>query len=287
MMSDSFFETSDLDREYDNVKKVSTAYFQRHLLELERASQSARAQFQSYLDISYGASPLERLDIFPAKTIGARVHVFFHGGYWQALDKQNFSYIAHGFVPHDITVVVVNFPLLPQVRMARQISACRRALQWVHAHIAEYGGDPMRLSVSGHSAGGHLAAMLLTNDGQSSTAVAPSLQHVCLLSGIYDLAPIQRSFVNHVLQLTDDEVQACSPINWPKDSTCSLHILVGANEGVAYIEQSKALYKAWTSPHQDIGISLIDDGNHFSMREQLGSPDSEIVRHILNAIECD
>jgi acetyl esterase/lipase len=130
-------------------------------------SKHARLHRRCNLDVSYGHGPAKKLDIFPAEGINSgRVEIFLHGGYWRLLDKINFSYVANGLAPHGVTSVIVNYGLIPNVTMAELVDQCRAAVAWTYRHIAEYGGDPEQLYVSGHSAGGRLIAMMMATDWQ-------------------------------------------------------------------------------------------------------------------------
>ncbi len=272
-----------LDREYDNLKKVSPEFFRQLSARLDDASIEARDKHRAALDIAYGPSSLERLDIFRARSTGSHVHVFIHGGYWHALDKRDFSYVANGLVPHDITTVALNYPLLPAVRMGEQIAACRRALRWVYDNIEKYGGDSERMTISGHSAGAHLAAVLLMDTDRSDAPVElPKLRQACLISGIYDLEPIRLSFVNDALHLSAEDVASHSPVAMSRHSDCSLAIIVGSDEGREYLQQSSDMALAWTQSGLIPAFSVLENENHFTLRAQLGDPNSEVVRSIVN-----
>ncbi|MBF6617738.1 MAG: alpha/beta hydrolase [Candidimonas sp.] len=269
----------DLDQEYDNVKKVAPEYFRRVLAQLDAANTAARRKHRAVLDVPYGASGQECLDIFQAGNSGMPVQVFFHGGYWHSLDKRDFSFIADGLVPHDVTAVVVNFPHLPDVRMDAQIAACRRALRWVYDNINNYGGDPQQLSVSGHSAGAHIAAMLLVDDPeQAADATPPIVEHACLVSGIYDLDPIKRCFVNDTLQLSAADVVNNSPVRLRPRTACPLALVVGMDEGREYLRQTHDLARAWGDFEHDLSLSALENENHFSLRAQFGDPDSKVIK---------
>src|SRR5438445_156719 len=147
------YDRAALDREYDNRAKVKDApeWLERYA----RESAKARAELSCRLDVAYGPSAGETLDVFPAPGSGpAPVHVFIHGGYWHRLDKADGSFVARGLLPAGAAVVVINYALIPTVQMAELVSQCRASIAWVHRHAASFGGDPRRTFVSGHSAGG-------------------------------------------------------------------------------------------------------------------------------------
>ena len=265
------YDREALDRQYDNRNKVPGFDFATFLRLCDEKSVAARAAHDCVLDVAYGDSPAERLDIFRARTAGAPVHVFFHGGYWRLLDKKDFSYIADGFVPHDVTVVVVNYALMPGVSMDELISQCRRSLQWVAANIAAYGGDPARMSISGHSAGGHITAMMLAIDG------IPRLTHACAISGIFELEPIQLCFLNDTLHLDEGDVARNSPRFLPRQTWCPLTIAVGEREGDEYLRQSREFGEAWSGEQDTPRVVILDGVDHFDARAQLGDPDSRMI----------
>lgn len=282
LMTPRKLDCAALDREYDNVGKVTPAFFRQLIGQLEAASAQARHMFRAALDIPYGPTSLEQLDIFLPEKKGTPVQVFIHGGYWHALDKRDFSYIAAGLVPHGITAVVINYPLLPTVCMEAQVAACRRALRWVYDHIEEYGGNPERISISGHSAGGHLAAMLLTDAGpEGAHSQAPRLEHACLISGIYDLEPIRNCFVNDVLGLSADEAGRYSPVRLRRAAGCPITVAVGGDEGHEYIRQSARLWDAWSPPDRASSFRILANENHFTLRAQLGEAESDIMKRML------
>src|SRR5207245_9760578 len=182
-----------------------------------RESAKARAELSCRLDVAYGASPGETLDVFPAPgSTPAPVHVFIHGGYWHRLDKADFSFVARGLLPAGATVVVINYALIPTVQMAELVSQCRASIAWVHRHAASFGGDPTRIFVSGHSAGGHLVAMAMSTDWKAFGGLpADVIKAGCGIGGLYDLEPIRLCYLNAVLTLTPEDARRHSPVPPP------------------------------------------------------------------------
>ena len=113
------------------------------------------------VDVRYGGGPNEHLDIFPAAQADAPVLVFIHGGYWRSFDKRDHSFVAPAFTRRGVCVVVPNYALCPAVTVPQIVMQLVHALAWTWRHIGRHGGDPRRITVAGHSAGGHLAAMML------------------------------------------------------------------------------------------------------------------------------
>jgi arylformamidase len=230
-------------------------------------------------DVPYGPHHAERLDIFPAAgPEPAPIHVFVHGGYWHRLDKADFSFVVRALRPAGAVTVVINYGLIPTIDMDTLVGQCRAAVAWVHAHAREFGGDPARLFVSGHSAGGHLTAMLLATDWTALGRPADTLKGGVAISGLYDLEPIRRCYLNDVLALTPETARRNSPVTLPAPRAGALVLALGGDEGPEYHRQTDALAAAWGVK---AGAVLDMVGlNHFSIISELESPSSPLARAI-------
>jgi len=239
-----------------------------------RESALARAEFRMEADIAYGESAAETLDFFPAGA-GAPLLVFFHGGYWARRDKNEFSYIARGFVPHGIAIANVNYGLAPATPLREIVAQARRAVRFCRANHERFGTDPARLSVAGHSAGGHLAAMC---------ALDGPVHAVASVSGLHDLEPVRNSFANDWLQLDAAEAAELSPISHAPVPGCRLFATAGTNESDAFKAQGHALVDAW-SPH-GIAAEYEDspDDDHFSICFRLLDPADHLTRTIADLL---
>ena len=204
------------------------------------------------------------------------VHVFFHGGYWQALDKADFSFVANATRGEDALCVVVNYALIPQVDMDTLVAQCRRALIWLWHHVADYGGDPERIVVSGHSAGGHLVAMMAATDWPAVDPACPRDLVKCglCISGLVDLEPIRLCYLNDVLELDVDTARRNSPIALDNTNNASLQCVVGGLEGDEYLRQSESLAARW----DNTACNALEDHDHFSIVMELDDPESGLSR---------
>jgi arylformamidase len=281
-MSAAIFRNYDraaLDRQYDNGLKVGAEWLNGQRARWAEQSACAREALSCTLDVPYDESSGERLDIFrPEQTSGlAPVQIYIHGGYWISNDKKDCSYVALGFTGAGFINVVINYTLIPGVRMHEQVRQCRAAIAWVYAHIRDYGGDSEQIYVTGHSAGGHLAVSLLTDPD----IVPGRIKGVTSLSGLYDLEPVRLSFVNEKLGLTERDVEELSPLRLkPRDTSPRLLLTMGAREGDEYIRQHNDLAAAWRSAMPQLVAPIIPDTDHFSMRAALDDPNSDICRLI-------
>ncbi|MFW6345924.1 MAG: alpha/beta hydrolase, partial [Halomonas sp.] len=173
-------------------------------------SDAARARHRVTLDVLYGPTLAERLDLYHAegREQGAPLHLFFHGGYWRALGHREFGFIVDDLVASGIGVAVVNYALCPRVRFAEVVRQARAALAWACRHAESLGHDPAQISVSGHSAGGHLCAMLLATDWQGDYGLhRDPIQGALCVSGLYDLGPFPWSWLQPKLRLGGRDVE--------------------------------------------------------------------------------
>jgi arylformamidase len=233
-------------------------------------SAAARARHAAQCDLAYGNDPMERLDFFDAGP-GAPLTAFIHGGYWRRLDKGDFSYIADGLIPHGVSFASINYALAPQTPLAEIVAQCRRAVAWLSANAKQLGFDAQRITVVGHSAGGHLAAM---------AAVAHPVHAVVSLSGLHDLIPVQQSFVNEWIALDEATARALSPIAHPPARPCLVYATAGERESDAFHAQGRALVDAWR-PYGCAAVYEDSPGdNHFTICDRLGRPDDPLTRRI-------
>jgi len=269
------------DRMYNNRAMVPDfgQYFDRWV----RESTVARSQACS-TSVAYGPHSTETLDIFPANRPGAPVLVFIHGGYWRFLDKFDHSFVALPFQRAGCTVVVPNYALCPAVTVPDITLQMVRALAWVSRHIAGYGGDPRRITVAGHSAGGHLAAMLMACQWQ---AVGPDLpphvvRNALSISGLHELESVRRSpMLQSGLLLTDEDVLKASPAWLPAPARGELMCVVGGDESEEFLRQNALMQQAWGN--QRVPQALAMPGRqHFSMLDALCD-----AAHPVHHMACD
>jgi arylformamidase len=196
------------------------------------------------LDLRYGPGPKETLDLFVPAVGASGTFVFWHGGYWRALDKSDFSFVAEPFVARGHAVAVVNYDLCPDVSIATIVGQARRAVQWIVREGAMRGADPARIVVGGHSAGGHIAAMLYTTEWAEHGLAQDPIVGGISLSGVHDLAPLVQFSFNTDFKLDDAEAARLSPTNLQPRSRVPLLLAVGADETSEFIRQTEILWDA-------------------------------------------
>jgi arylformamidase len=249
-------------------------------------SQLARSTLRCALDVPYGATLAETLDIFPADQPNAPVLVFIHGGYWRALTSKEFSGVALGLVPRGVTTVVINHALCPWVTIDEIVRQCRAAVAWVKRHISQHGGDPERVALAGHSAGGHLTAMCLQTEwardyGLSQDPLAGAL----LFSGLYDLMPLRYSYLQPAIQLDDGIVRRNSPAFAVRPSATPVWVTWGDQETAEFARQSALYHQAWAAAGNRGTLAPVAGANHFSVIQGLEDPASPLCDWIVAALK--
>ena len=251
-----------------------------------RLEQNQTALAQRDADIRYGDQSMQDLDIYPVASGGnlAPVHVFIHGGYWRSRVKEDFAFIGPALNRHGILVVVINYPLCPVVTLDVVVASARLAMDWVRREIQAYGGDPERITLSGHSSGAHLGAAILAQDSADEGFVACNLRGAVLISGIYDPAPAQRISVNADLNLNESLCERHDYLSVPRMMTCPLKVIVGADEPAGWIEQSLTYAEHAALGDGPVDCLLSAGDNHFSILDQYFLAGSDIMSSVLEQV---
>jgi arylformamidase len=273
-----------LDAQFDNRGRVldHPAIFEGW----SAASQLAREQSPCVLDVPYGEGPDERLDVFPAARPGAPVLVFIHGGYWRAFGKSDFSFIAPSFAADGAAVVVPGYSLCPAVTIEQIALQMTRVVAWVVRHAAEHGADPERIALVGHSAGGHLASMLLCCRWKEVDAELPllPLQGAMSISGLYDLEPLRLApSMQRDLQLTPASVRRLSPVFFPRPRR-PLYAVVGGDESEEFRRQNQLIRDQWGPTAVPVCETLVGH-HHFSLLRNLADPSGRLHDLALRLLE--
>lgn len=275
-----------LDAQYNNRARVADSAT--HLAKWAEASALARERSaRKVLDVRYGDGANETLDIFPAAASNAPVLIYIHGGYWRALDKSDFSFVAPSFVANGAMVVVPNYALCPAVTVEEIALQMVKAVAWTYRHAAAHGGNPQRIALVGHSAGAHLAAMLLSCRWKQVDEALP-LQVVVgalAISGLYDLEPVRRTeFLQVDLKLTPTQVNRLSPAFFPRPKAGKLYAVVGADESDEFIRHNQLIRDQW-GPTAVPVCETVPGKNHFTVLESLADPQGHLHDLALRLLE--
>ena len=249
-------------------------------------SDAARASLRNVLDVAYGAHESERLDLFfpPVMDGPVPVHIFIHGGYWRANRKEDYAFTAEAITASGAIAVVVEYALMPKTRMADIVKQVRRAADWVAANIEGHGGDPKRLSASGHSAGAHLASYLAARGPYETKALNTPVRSLLLISGIYQLQPITTSFLQPEIMLTEKEVERWSPQDAAPESDVSPTLVVGADETVPFHKQAEDYATLLASRGTRTRRFVLPGLNHMTVVSGLGDSASSLAGLVAQTI---
>ena len=274
------------DRMYNNRALVPD--FATYLQQWTTDSKAVRDSQPCLTDISYGAGPSENLDIFTTSKPQAPVLVFLHGGYWRALDKSDHSFVAPSLTSQGVCVVVPNYALCPAVTIPQIVMQMVKALAWVWRHIDHWGGDPSRIHVAGHSAGGHLAAMMMACQWRACAPDLPPdlVKSALSVSGLFELDSIRRSpLLQEALRLDEAQVLQASPAWMPAPAHGVLHSVVGGLESEAFLAHNQLIQKAWG--HQRVPVAQVLPGlHHFSMMNAFATPGHALNRQLLQLCQA-
>ena len=251
-------------------------------------SQKARATMTSHLDLRYGDKPGETIDLFPARRGDGSCMLFIHGGYWRSLDKRDFSFLAPAFVTGGISLAVVNYDLCPKVSVDEIVRQMLRASRWLWLNAEQYGMDPDRLYVCGHSAGGHLTAMLMC---ALFPAFDPSLpkdlwKGGLAISGLYDLRPLLSvDWLNGDLRLDAQSALKLSPAFMPRATRAPVMTCVGGGESSEFLRQNALLGSRWRAGFA--GDIPMPGKHHFSVMDGLADPKSALFAGARRLMKLD
>lgn len=246
--------------------------FETYIEKWETLSRLTEKKFQFIKDISYGEMPRECLDIFPSAVPGAKTLIFIHGGYWQRFDKSMFYFVADAFGKYGVTTVLINYPIAPAAKMDDIVASCKKAVIWLQANLIKYNGDPNQLFIAGHSAGAHLAAMLMATQKQHDGL--NTIKGVCAISGLFNLIPIQLSNINDVLQMDKEMAAKNSPSFLEVPDSGNLLVAVGDDETAEFKDQSRELYDNWRIKINTIEMLQLAGLNHFSIVDSISDLNS-------------
>lgn len=238
----------------------------------EVATKDGRAE----LDISYGPSKRQYIDLFTAKEPNAPLAMFIHGGYWRALDPKFHSHVAKGLYERGVTVAVAGYDLCPQVSIADIIQQARAAALFLWRRFGR------RIMVYGHSAGGHLAAALIATDWTRLDPKAPAdlVPAAYSISGLFDLTPLIHTAMNADFKLDEAGARASSPLFWPVPNDRILDSVVGGAELPEFLRQARSIVDVWPKDKVEMRYEAFPGQNHFTVIAPLADSASAMVERL-------
>jgi arylformamidase len=280
MLYHTFSTQEEIDQEYnprfivENTDELIKSYF--------TESQRVLREYSNRSAVAYGPTLSETLDIFPAEKLCSPIHIFFHGGYWHSLTSRDFAFVAEGLVRNGITAVLVNYALCPSVSIDEIVRQSRAAAAWTYRNAEDFGGNPEQITVSGHSAGGHLTGMLLSTDWEKNYGLPPNLIKGFLpVSGLFDLKPFPFSWLQPKLLLSSEQVLRNSPVFLKPVYSSHVMVAVGADESHEFQRQSKN-YTIFLQKHGVPAEYLSMPGkNHFNIIHDFLGDGGQLCKKII------
>jgi arylformamidase len=257
--------TSDeVERGYNN--RAAVPEHPQHFATYATWSQAAREKFAPKTNLRYGPNPSELVDLFLPAGTPRGTYLYIHGGYWRALSKEDYSFVAGPLVEQGIAVAVMEYDLCPRVSIATIVDECRRAVLWLTREGRKHGlAGP--LVVGGSSAGGHLAAMMFATDWTSHGLQSSPLAGGVSLSGVHDLRPLVQFSFNSDFKLDEAEAWRMSPLAYRSRTSAPFVIACGTDETTEFVRQAQILWDAWSDVRRPLdGPLMIPGRNHFTVQ---------------------
>lgn len=254
-----------------------------HVKALKEGTDKARALAQTLLNVPYGDGDGEKLDVYIPSTnsLDMPLVIYIHGGYWQFLSKEESGFMAVPLVSKGVVVVAVDYDTAPKGNMDLIVSQVRKSVVSVVQQYSHISG----LYICGHSAGAHLAAMVLSTDW-SQYSIAPQIKGAFLVSGIYDLLPIVPTYVNEPLKMTEEVAVRNSPTTLVQQLKCSssgCHIVVAVaqHDSPEFRKQSEEYYKMLEASGLNVTLEDVPDTDHFNVIELLVDGEYHLTKLLL------
>ncbi len=267
--------------EYQYNPRASVADYPEISKKKAAASKEVRSTLKSWLDVPYGSSPREMMDIYPSAQGGGPVLVYYHGGYWRGSRKEDNCNFAPTFVNRGANVVVVEYDLCPKVTVSDIVRQARASIAWLYRNIERYSGNREKLFISGHSAGAHLAAMILAHDWEREGLPRDVIKGAVLTSGVYDLEMVMQIAANAEIRMTPELVQENSPFLHPPRPICPTLVSVGGAEPAGWQRMSEEFFNLCRQRGLDCQYFVVPGANHFTLPEHLSNTESPLTRAML------
>jgi len=275
------FTPETVERGYNN--RLAVPDHPRWFAEWTTRSRRAIDALQPKLDLRYGPRPQETLDLFLPRGDPRGTFVFIHGGYWRSLDKIDHAFVAPPLVAQGYAVALLNYDLCPHVSIAAILEECQRAIIWLVGEGVAHGAAASPLVISGHSAGGHLTAMLFATDWTRYGFTRTPFDGGLSISGVHDLTPLLHFSYNVDLKLEAESAKRLSPVFLSPYTKAPLAIAVGADETSEFLRQADILFDAWPDnrPPGMAAPLVVPNTHHFNVVLELADPSSTLTQAVL------
>ena len=280
------YDQATLELEYDGGSRNPELNAMRdaRAARIEAEAAEVRASAPAHLDVVYGPHPREKIDVFTARSADAPLLAFIHGGYWRQRSKNEFAWMAPAFTRSGVAFATIGYPLCPEVRIGDIVASVRRALVHLAREAANLDFDPRRIHVGGHSAGGHLTAMMATTDFSALGAPRDLVKSATCVSGLYDLEPLRLVKVNQDLKLTAADVVPLSPARMTPLPHVRVATTVGSAEGNEFLRNTTELTAAWKARGANVTEIAAPGLYHFNVLDDMGRAGRPIHAQVLKMI---
>jgi arylformamidase len=269
--------TNENDIEQNYNARLTVPEYAEHVAKCRATTLLVKTKLKPEEDISYGAHERETFDWYPCGYSNAPVHVYIHGGFWRANDKSDFGLVAAPFVSAGVNVAVINYPLCPEVSLEQVVNSVISAVKFVRKFAAERGANINDYTLAGHSAGAHLATMVLTHNWAGAGFSTHPVRAAVLISGIYELEPVLQISVNREkIHLTANRIPTLSPMRFPPTDV-DLFLTVGGDESPMWMKQSADFANAVQIHGGAARYVEIPGRNHCNLMETFADPSSPLV----------
>lgn len=287
LADEALLDPARIDHDYNARATVSPARFEAEIARYRAASDLARAECGRFLDVEYDAASAQKIDIFGPDDMGDPasgatlypVFVFIHGGYWRALSKDESAMMARMLAARGIATVTVDYRLAPEVDLTEITREIRAAIAFVRHEGERFGLDPARISIGGSSAGGHLVGAVMAKGWHQAFDLPEDVVKFSLpISGLFELAPIARSFAQAWLALDDAQIAALSPMRHVPQTGCPMAVVWAAGEPAGFRRQSEAYAALWRATRAEVVTLEVPARNHFDILMDLADPSTPLSR---------
>ncbi len=271
----------DLEAEYNNRARVKNSA--EIIARWTEASAAARADLAPERDIVYGPRARNVYDLYRPAVEAARAPVvaYIHGGYWQRGSKDDYAFVARELVARGVTVALPSYSLCPEASIADIVDEMEQFLASLWQRTKR------RPALVGHSAGGHLAAVLMASGAKRGDAPSDLVKAAYGISGVYDLPPLIPTSLNIALRLDEPTARRLSPMFGARPAHAGTFVAgVGGNESPEFIRQARDFAAAWSSGSLETRCHIVPGADHFTMVDELTRPGSEMLECVIAMAEA-
>jgi arylformamidase len=271
----------ELDVAYNVRRKAGEELFARYMARYRDESARAVDGLPGYPGIVYDEASGERLDVWGTGEGLRPVFVFLHGGYWMALSRDVSSFMARGLHEQGVATVVPDYTLAPKASLEEIVRQVRASIAWIYRHGRAHGLDPERIVVGGSSAGGHLTGMTMVGGWQEPFGLPEDVVKAAMpISGLFDIRPITRVYVNEAVRLDLARAATLSPALLPAEYRCPAVFAVAEDDGEGFLEQSRSFQPMWGAGE----LMVVPGRDHFDVVFDLADPGSRVGGALLDLV---